>query len=349
MKVLVVGGAGYIGSVLVQVLISRGHQVGVYDVMLFGDSGLNSIRSELNLVVGDIRGFSAEHASGYDAVVNLAGISSDPTAEFKPDLTMELNVEGAVHVATVCKEMGVSRYLYASSCSIYDTNSYGDEADVLLDETSAVKPTSTYAHSKLEAEHRILPMTDDQFSATSLRKGTIYGFSPRMRFDLVINTLMKDAITRKVMTLHAGGEMWRPVVHVTDAARAYAACLEADASLVAGQIFNVVYGNFRVSEMALRVREALRSIGHDSDIIAEYDQAKVRNYRVSGEHIRRSLGFNLKTGIQESVTEAVKHLKGLEATDLDSPQFDNIRWIDRLAEVDPQVDIEHIERWSSPK
>ncbi len=210
MKVLVVGGAGYIGCVLVRELLSRGHGVRVWDRLFFGDEGLADVRSRFELEVGEIRRISASELEGTDAVINLAGISSDPTAEFRPDLTHEMNVIGAIQLAEACKRAGVRRYLFASSCSVYDSNVVSDETDVLLDERSRVQPTSAYSKSKVEAEQGLLALADDTFGPVLVRKGTVYGLSPRMRYDLVINTLLKDALSRGVMTLHAGGRSGDP-------------------------------------------------------------------------------------------------------------------------------------------
>jgi nucleoside-diphosphate-sugar epimerase len=324
-KVLVAGGAGYIGSVLVRQLVARGHEVRVYDRLFFGDAGLSDVRAQIRVEVDDIRRMQARQLEGIDAVINLAGVSSDPIAEFRPELTYEMNVRGAIHLARVCKEAGVRRYLFASSCSVYDAHVSTDEADVLLDELSSISPASAYARSKLEAETQLLLLADRGFSPVILRVGTVYGFSPRMRYDLVINTLLKDALGRGCMVLQAGGETWRPVVEVRDAAGAYLACLEADGPAIAGEIFNVVFANFRVCEMALRVREALRGIGITTDVRAEYTQRKARSYRVSGRKLKQVLGVAPAVGIEESVKTAVGQIRDGGLTDFEHPNYYNIR------------------------
>lgn len=325
MNVLVVGGAGYVGCVLVRELLARGYAVRVCDRLFFGDAGLAEVRSQIELEVEDLRRISARQLEGMDAVINLGGISSDPTAEFKPELTYEMNVAGAVHLARVCKEAGVRRYLFASSCSVYDSNVVDDETDVLLDETSSVNPVSAYGRSKLEAEKQLLSLADQKFCPVLLRKGTVYGFSPRMRYDLVINTLLKDALSRGCMVLRTGGEMWRPVVEVRDAARAYVACLEADEVSVKDEVFNVVFANFRVCEMAIRIREALREIGIIRDVRAEYAQRKVRSYRVSGRKLERILSFRPTVSIEESVKRSVDKIKQYGFDDFENPRYFNIR------------------------
>jgi nucleoside-diphosphate-sugar epimerase len=330
LKVLVVGGAGYIGCILVRELLSRGHTVRVCDRMFFGDAGLEDVRAQIEMVNIDIRQISARQLEGIDAVVNLAGISSDPIAEFKPEMTYQMNVIGAVHLAQVCKVAGVPRYLFASSCSVYDNNGIDDASDVLLDESSPIQPTSAYATSKLEGEKQLMELADADFSPVFLRKGTIYGFSPRMRYDLVINTLLKDALSKGCMVLHAGGEVWRPVVEIRDAAHAYVACLEADEATVSGQVFNVVFANFRVCEMALRIRETLRELGIETDIRAEYTQKRARSYRVSGKKLEDTLGFKPSVSIEASVKRAMSALRERGLLNFDHPRYYNIRWFEHL-------------------
>jgi nucleoside-diphosphate-sugar epimerase len=330
MKVLVAGGAGYVGCVLVRELLSRGHVVRVCDRLFFGDEGLADVRSRIELKVEDIRRISTRHLEGMDAVINLAGISSDPTAEFKPELTHEMNVVGAIHLAETSKRAGVRRYVLASSCSVYDPGLVAEELDVPLDEESRITPTSAYAKSKVEAEQALLTLADGAFCPVVLRKGTVYGPSPRMRYDLVINTLLKDALSRGVMTLKAGGEVWRPVVAVTDAAVAYVVCLEAEERLVAAQIFNLVYRNLRVSEMALRVKAALAELGIAADIRADYSDRPVRSYRVSGKKLASTLGVLPTDDVGKITRQAALQARQQPLSDLDHPRHYNIRWFEHL-------------------
>ena len=330
MNVLVVGGAGYVGSVLVRELLAKGHAVGVYDSLLFGKEGLTAVQSHIQLKIGDIRQITSSELEGFDAVINLGGISSDPTAEFKPNLTYEMNVVGAVRIARMCKEVGIRRYLFASSCSVYDAQSVDDQSDVLLDESSDIYPTSAYATSKLEAERQVSELADESFQPVFLRKGTIYGFSTRMRYDLVINTLLKDVLACGYMTIHSGGEMWRPVLEIRDAAKAYIVCLEAEDSAVQSQVFNVVFENYRVCEMALRIRETFRELGTFSDIRAEYTQKKVRSYRVSGHQMEERLGFRPQISIEDSVTRMIAKIAAHGMKDYGHSRHYNTRWLEDL-------------------
>lgn len=333
-KILVVGGAGYVGCVLVEELLKRGYAVRVFDRLIYGDQGLREVRDRVEVVVGDMRAMDQSVFEGVAAVINLGGISNDPTAEFNPDANYEMNTIATEVSAKQAKQAGVERYIFASSCSIYDQGVEDPEADLILDESSDVCPRAAYSSSKFEAEQRLLPMADQHFCPVVLRKGTVYGWSPRMRFDLVVNTFLKDALMRGRITIHYGGEMWRPLVDVRDAARAYLACVEADADKVRGQIFNVIYRNMRISELALRVKEALVENGLPVEIAPDYGYTGVRNYRVSARKIAQVLDFHPVVTIEESVANALAELRGLSHAQLEDPRYYNIRWLKLLEEAE---------------
>jgi nucleoside-diphosphate-sugar epimerase len=332
-RILVVGGAGYVGSVLTEELLQRGYAVRVLDRLYFGDQGLRAVRDRIELIDADMRTVSPRALDSVDAVVNVGGLSNDPTAEYNPRANHEINTAATVALARLCKAHGIRRYVLASSCSVYDCGIIDEGADVLQDETSAVAPRAPYSLSKYEAERAILPLTDSGFCPVILRKGTVYGYSPRMRYDLVVNTFVRDALTRGYLTLFHGGEMWRPLVDIRDAVQAYILLAEADDSLVRGQIFNLCYQNLRISELALRVREALRGLGITVDLRPDYHHGGVRNYRVSGEKIARILNFRPKISIEESVADLVKHAQADGCTDFDNPRYYNIRWLQGLEEA----------------
>jgi len=209
-----------------------------------------------------------------------------------------------------------------------------DEKDVLLDEESSVNPKAAYSISKYQAERILLSMTDGNFVPVVLRKGTIYGFSPRMRYDLVANTFLKDALSKGNLTIHYGGEMWRPLVDVRDAARAYITCLEAEEDKIRGQIFNVVHGNFRISELALRVLETLKGVKIQAELRPDYRYHGVRSYRVSGKKIERVLDFKPAVSVEEAVKDMVDCIRRYRYTDFDNPRYYNISWMKLLEEAD---------------
>jgi len=338
-RILVVGDAGYVGSVLVQELLDRGQAVRVVDRMYFGDHGLSAVGDRVEQVVADMRRLDPAVLDDVQTVINVGGLSNDPTAEFNPTANHEMNVTASVELAKLCKERSVSRYIYASSCSIYDQGVDDEERDVVLDEGADVDPRAAYSGSKYQAEQELLPMATERFSVVALRKATLYGFSPRMRYDLVVNTFGKDALSKGCITIHFGGEMWRPLAEVRDAARAYIALATAPAAKVNGQIFNLVYRNFRISELALRVREALREVGVDPEIRTEYAYKGIRNYRVSGRKLELALKFLPTVGVEESVKTMVEQIRGSGYTDFENPRYYNIRWMRMLEEAHRVIDV----------
>lgn len=335
-KILVVGGAGYVGAVLTEELLEHGFAVKVLDRLYFGDTGLRNVRDRVELVTQDIRTIEPKLLEGVDAVINVAGLSNDPTAEYNPRANYEMNTLATRQIARMCKTVGIRRFLFASSCSIYDTGVGNDEQDILQHETGQVAPKAAYSSSKYEAERTLLEMVDNDFCPVILRNGTIYGFSPRMRYDLVVNTFIKDALSKGYITLFYGGEMWRPLIDVRDVARASIACLLADEEVVRGEIFNLVYRNYRISELALRTRSALGKAGVDVEIRSDYSYRGVRSYRVSSKKIERQLGFRPIVSVEESVLDMVRKIRLYGYTDFDNPKYYNIRWM-RLLEEAQQI------------
>ena len=334
-----VGGAGYVGAVLVQELLERGFAVRVLDRLYFGERGLTGLKDRLELVTGDMRAVDPCLLEDVDTVVNVGGLSNDPTAEYNPRANREMNTVASVKLAQLARTHGVRRYVFASSASIYDRGISDEDRDVVLDETADVDPRAAYSSSKYLAERELLPMASPEFCVVVLRKGTVFGFSPRMRYDLVVNTFVKDALSHGAINLHYGGEMWRPLVDVRDAARAYLAVIQADAARVNGEVFNVVYRNFRISELALRVRETLRELGVTAELRPQYAYAAVRNYRVSGEKIERTLGFRPTVTVEESVRTIFEQVRAGGYTDFENPAYYNIRWMRTLEEAQKVIQV----------
>lgn len=338
-KVLLVGGAGYVGSVLAYELLERGYAVKILDRLYFGDHGLRDIRDRVEVVIGDMRTVGKDLFNNVDSVINIGGLSNDPTAEYNPQANYEMNTLASKKLAELCIAAGVKRYIFASSCSIYDRGVGNEFADVLLDENSDVYPRAAYSTSKWEAEKILLNMTSDKFCPVILRKGTIYGFSPRMRYDLVVNTFIKTALSTGKIFLFYGGEMWRPLVAVRDVARAYILCLEEPEEKVKGQIFNVSFQNIRISELGLRVRATLKELGHNVEIVPNYSYQGVRSYRVSSDKIQKQLGFSPKVTIEESVRDIVEKISKYGFTDFDNPKYNNINWMRMLEDAQKVISI----------
>lgn len=328
-KILVTGGAGYVGSVLVRELLASGFSVRVFDKLLFGDRGLREVAGEIELVQGDIRTFEDDLLDGVDAVINLAGLSNDPMADYNPQANHEMNTVGTERAALAAKRCGVRRFIQASSCSIYDRGA--SSQDILLDETSDVKARHAYTVSKFEAERILLDLAGADFQPVIFRKGTVYGYSPRMRYDLVVNTFVKDALSAGQLSVHHGGEMWRPMVDVQDVARAYVAALRAPAEDVGGEIFNLVHENYRVLELAHRVRD---SVPEPVDVTVSYDAVTPRSYRVSGDKLDRVLGFRSVVSVGESVSNMIEQIHQAGATDFAHPRYYNIEWLKALIELE---------------
>ena len=332
--ILVTGGAGYVGCVLVRELLGKGESVRVFDKLLFGDEGLQEVRDKVELIEGDLRYFDEAVLDGIDSVIHLAGLSNDPTAEFKPQANYEINTVATEVLASACKRRGIRRFVFASTCSVYDKGLYAE--DFLLDEASEVSPRAAYAVSNYEAERALLAMADDRFCPVILRKGTLYGFSPRMRYDLVVNTFVKDALMTGTLQVISGGEMWRPLVDVADAAKAYVCCVEAPEHKVRGQIFNLVFKNYRILELAHWVREAFRSI-KKLEIEVDYSHSRARSYRVSGQKIETILGFKPTVAVKESVKHMVKMIQKNGHTDYLNPKYYNIQWLMLLSEMEGRL------------
>jgi nucleoside-diphosphate-sugar epimerase len=326
MKILVTGGAGYIGSVLVRELLRQGYGVRVFDALYFGKSSLSDIENKIEIIQGDVREFPSEVLEDVSAVIHMGSLSNDPTAEFDPKSNHEINCEGTKLVAEACKRAGVKRMTFASSAAVY-----GFHVGGVADEEFRTNPQSEYAQSKLDAEKALLKMADGGFCPVILRQATVYGLSTRMRWDLVVNTMTKDAFDKKKLTVFCEGENWRPLVSVNDVAKAHIKCMEAQESDVRGQIFNLVYDNLMILEIAGLMKGYL---GKKQKIEVEVlsGSKESRSYRVSGEKIKRVLGFEPRSGMEDAVNEIYSALMQGRYTDFENPIYYNIEWMKLLAD-----------------
>jgi nucleoside-diphosphate-sugar epimerase len=303
MRVLVTGHLGYLGAAIVAALVDRGHAVSGLDTNLFescvydyGDGSFGEATIPRHDV--DVRTVRAEHFAGQDAVIHLAGLSNDPLGDLDPKLTYEINHAASVRVAELCKQCGVERLVLASSCSVY-----GASDEKLLDEGAEFAPVSAYAWSKLKMEQDIAVLADGQFSPVFMRSGTVYGLSPRMRFDLVVNNLMAWTVDSGEIFLKSDGLAWRPIIHLEDVARAFVAMLEVDRKDMHLQAFNVAADseNYQIRDIAAMIRDQIPG----SNIVFETaESSDNRNYRVSGSKLESVLGsrwrrYSLEDGIAQ--------------------------------------------------
>lgn len=322
-RVLVVGGAGYLGSVLVKKLLMRGHHVRVLDALLYGDGALSELHRSprFQFFHGDFRNVETivRASQGVDAVVHLGAIVGDPASGLDEEVTREVNVAATRLIAEVARGFGTRRFVFASTCSVY-----GASADP-LDEWSALSPQTVYDRTKLQAERALLSMVDKEFAPVVLRLATLCGLSYRPRFDLVVNLLTAKAVCDRKISVF-GGQQWRPFVHVDDAAEAVILCLEAAIDVVRGQVFNVgsTQQNYRILQVAKLIAELIPG----TSIEISEDQADEKNYYVLCDKISRLLGFQPKKTIRDAILEIHEAFTQRWITDYQANEYNNFRFLE---------------------
>ena len=294
-RVLVTGAGGYIGTILVPMLLDEGYAVRAVDRFFFGRNLLSG-NERLEVVVEDSRKLTVEHFEGVDAVIDLVAISNDPSGELFQQATLEINRDSRVRCAGLAKQAGARRYVLPSSCSIYG---FAPD-DVVADETSPPNPLTTYARANEMAEQGVLPLADERFCVVVLRQATVFGLAPRMRFDLAINGMTYGAWKTGKLPLMRDGSQWRPMVHVRDTARAQIFMLQADESNVNGQIFNVgsAQNTYQIGPLGALVADC---VPKDVDI-EWYGDPDARSYRVSFDKIE-ALGYRASLTAADGVAE----------------------------------------------
>jgi nucleoside-diphosphate-sugar epimerase len=321
-KVLVIGGAGYVGSALVERLLNRDFQVSVLDAMHFGEAPLAGVKGHpnLTLICDDFRNIEAltRAMDGVESVIHLGGLVGDPACAVDPQLTVDVNVTATKFVGEIAKARGVRRLIFASSCSVYGA------CEKIVDEDSYLNPQSLYARSKVASEVVLCALNSSDFAVTRLRFATIYGISGRTRFDLVINLLCAKAVREGVITVF-GADQWRPFVHVDDIARAIVIALQAPVEQVAGEAFNVGSDgqNMTLGEAAELIKQQVPT----AEIISDDTTADRRNYRVEFSKIRSRLGFEPVWTPQRGIAQVVAlvHSNGVGHHSL--PIYSNVQYL----------------------
>jgi len=342
MRILITGTDGYIGCVLAPAVIDAGHEVVGLDTRYFNEALLGAPpRSGYPVIVKDLRDIAREDLEGIDAVMHLAGLSNDALGELSRRVTFDINHRATVRLAKLCKEAGVDRFIYSSSCSVYGKSS----ADIVTEE-SPFDPQTDYAVCKMLDERELSDLADDSFSPTFLRNATAYGASPRMRFDLVVNNLSALAWTTRRIAMVSDGTPWRPIVHILDISRAFLAALAAPRAAVHNQVFNVgrTDENYQIREIATCVGDVFP----DCEVTFGKSDPDQRSYRVSFDKITRELpGFSCDWDLKAGTTQlrTLFEQTALSTTDFEHRPFTRIKQLRHLlaeGRIDPEF------YWTAP-
>ncbi len=323
MKILIAGGAGYVGSFLIPVLLEHGYEVDVLDLMWFG----NHLPPEVKVTTRDLFHCKEEDLAQYDQIIFLAGLSNDPMAEFDPSGNFISNGALPSYLAFVAKKAGVKRFIYASSCSVY-----GYTVNQLYHEESPVTCNYPYGISKLQGERGVLQQQDKDFSVIALRKGTICGHSPRMRMDLIVNTMFKTVMTERRVVIN-NASIWRPILDIRDATTAYLRAIQADYSI--SGVYNITSGNYTVGQVGDMVKGRLEQLtGQKVGIELKHIQ-DFRNYKVTIEKAKTYLGFQPQYSVEDIIADLFAHRK--EYGDFNNDNYYNIRVFRKIFQAEQKA------------
>ncbi len=321
-QILVIGGAGYIGSALLENLLNAGHYVRLLDLMVFGDEPIKHVAGHPNLEImhGDFRHVEnvVEALQGCDTVVHLGAIVGDPACALDEDLTIDINLSATRMIGELSKAAGIERFIFASTCSVYGA------CDELLDERSMVRPISLYGQTKLASERVLWQMATDKFKPTVVRFSTIYGLSGRTRFDLVVNLLTAKAKIEGKITVF-GGDQWRPFVHVEDAAAAVARIVEAPGEIVGNQIFNV--GSNEQNYTITQIGELVHQQVVGAELLINTEDTDKRNYRVKFNKIKNQLDFEPKWTVEQGIQQVLEAIACGDVEDYQDAKYSNVKFL----------------------
>lgn len=326
MRILVTGNNGYIGSVMVRFLLEKGYAVtgldsDLFEESIFGDKSITGGMPSISYLRKDLRSVEASDLKGVDAIFHLCALSNDPLGNFNPEITYEINHKGSVRLAKLAKQVGIQKFIFSSSCSVY-----GDSKEEVVNEKSQVHPITPYAISKVLAERDISEIKSVDFYPTFLRSSTAYGLSPMLRFDLVVNNFVAWSFTKGTVLLKSDGTAWRPFAHIEDISRAFLSILESPSDLVSGEVYNVGRNeeNYQIKEVA----EIVKTIVPNSEIkYVEGAEPDKRSYKVEFDKISKEIsGFepkwNVRLGAQQ-LYEAYKKVE-LLVEDFEGPKYRRI-------------------------
>lgn len=332
MRIMVTGAGGYVGIPLCRELLRRGHHVIALDRYFFGRDKLGDLprNGKLKVIVQDIRDFDCSLLDGVEAVFDLAGLSNDLSSEIEPSLTHAINCEGGERVASAAKNMGVRRYIYSSSASVY-----GNGLKTNLIESDECRPQTLYARSKLHVENKLKEMQGAGFEPVIFRSATMFGLAPRMRFDLAINIMTLRAWKERVIYVMGGGGQWRPFIHINDVVDVFIRGLEADADVVAGETFNVGDDsmNYQIRQLAHFILDVIPNVEvHDIP-----DDPDKRTYNLSFGKLKQRLGFAAKTKVHEGIVE-IKQALERGAVNGNDPTCYTLQWYKSLLDWQQRIE-----------
>ena len=321
-KVLVTGGAGYVGCRLVPKLVNEGYEVSVLDLMYFGNRGLDSVKEKINLIKGDIRdnNLLKKSLENIDSVIHLAAISNDPCSDLNPRLTEEVNFEATKNLLEISKKNNVNRFIYASTSSVYGIK---EEPNVTEDMT--LNPLTIYSKTKAKSEEAVRSYNDNNFTTVNLRPATVCGYSPRQRLDLTVNILTDHAINKGAITVF-GGDQKRPNIHIEDITDYYVQLLNIPKDKIGGETFNAGYENHTVMEIAKIIKD---TVGEEVKINRTPSEDN-RSYHISSEKIKKELGLYPKKTIEDAVKDLKLAFENNYILDPSDPIYWNIKTMKNL-------------------
>ena len=318
-KILLAGGAGYIGTELCKRLMKLDYDITVIDNLWFG----NHLDPTIKLIKKDLFKVTYKELVDFDVVIFLAGVSNDPMAEFSPSENFIQNAACPAYLSYESKRAGVKRFIYASSCSVY-----GYTVDELYDENSPTTCSYPYGISKLQGENGVMQLADSNFSVISLRQGTVCGYSDRMRFDLVVNTMFKNAMLHNEITVN-NPSIWRPIFHMQDACTAYIRAIQAPDNI--SGIFNVASDNYTLGQIGDIVSVEMSKLLNKEVKMHINDVKDFRNYKVSIQHAKLSLGFTPAYTVKDIIQDLYQHAGSIQ--NMESEKYYNIKVFESLGKI----------------